>query len=84
MRLHIQIAAITGNPLFEAISEAMLGWLKDYHTELLIWTGKEKFTLAEHTKIIDTIARHHPDAAEKAMAKHLDRSAALYSLPSVS
>ena len=28
MRLHTQIAAITGNPLFEAVSEAMLGWLK--------------------------------------------------------
>jgi GntR family transcriptional regulator, sialic acid-inducible nan operon repressor len=29
MRLHTQIAAITGNPLFEAVSEAMLGWLKE-------------------------------------------------------
>jgi GntR family transcriptional regulator, sialic acid-inducible nan operon repressor len=78
MRLHTQIAGITGNPLFEAVSEAMLGWLKEYHTEMLIWTGKEKFTLAEHEEIIGCIATHDPDAAEQAMVKHLDRSAALY------
>jgi GntR family transcriptional regulator, sialic acid-inducible nan operon repressor len=78
MRLHTQIAAISGNPLYEAVSEAMLGWLKQYHTEMLIWTGKEKYTLAEHEEIIDRIAAHDVDAAERAMIKHLDRSAALY------
>jgi DNA-binding FadR family transcriptional regulator len=78
MRLHTQIAAVTGNPLFEAVSEAMLGWLKEYHTEMLIWTGKEKYTLAEHEEIIAFIAAHDPEAAEQAMIKHLDRSAALY------
>eukprot|EP01037_Dinobryon_pediforme_P011901 gene11901-11993_t len=82
MRLHMQIAAMSGNPLFEAISDAMLGWLKRYHTEMLIWTGKEQYTLAEHTKIIDSIARNDPEAAEKAMIQHLDRSAALYTLQS--
>ena len=78
MRLHSQIAAITGNPLFEAVSEAMLGWLKQYHTEMLIWTGKENLTLAEHEEIIEQIAARDPDAAERSMIKHLDRSAALY------
>jgi DNA-binding FadR family transcriptional regulator len=76
--LHSQIAAITGNPLFEAVSEAMLGWLKQYHTEMLIWTGKENLTLAEHEEIIERIAARDPDAAERSMIKHLDRSAALY------
>jgi GntR family transcriptional regulator, sialic acid-inducible nan operon repressor len=78
MRLHTQIASITGNPLFEAVSEAMLGWLKEYHTEMLIWTGRENLTLAEHEEIIDCIAAGDPDAAERSMIKHLDRSAALY------
>jgi DNA-binding FadR family transcriptional regulator len=78
MRLHTQIAAITGNPLFEAVSEAMLGWLKKYHTEMLIWTGKENLTLEEHEEIIRCVASGNPDAAEKSMIKHLDRSAALY------
>jgi len=74
MRLHTQIAAITGNPLFEA----MLGWLKKYHTEMLIWTGKENLTLAEHEEIIHCVASGDPDAAERSMTRHLDRSAALY------
>jgi GntR family transcriptional regulator, sialic acid-inducible nan operon repressor len=78
MRLHTQIAAISRNPLFEAVSEAMLSWLKEYHTEMLIWTGKENLTLAEHEKIIECVASGDPDAAEESMIKHLDRSAALY------
>jgi GntR family transcriptional regulator, sialic acid-inducible nan operon repressor len=78
MRFHTQIAIITGNPLFEAVSEAMLGWLKQYHTEMLIWTGKENVTLAEHEEIIRCVAAGDPDAAERSMIKHLDRSAALY------
>ncbi len=78
MRFHTQIAAITGNPLFEAVSEAMLSWLREYHTEMLIWTGKENLTLAEHEEIIKCVAAGDPDAAERAMIKHLDRSAALY------
>ena len=53
---HTQIAAISGNPIYAAVSEAMLGWLKEYHTEMLIWTGKEKYTLAEHEEIIGRIA----------------------------
>jgi DNA-binding FadR family transcriptional regulator len=78
MQFHTRIAATSGNPLFEAVSEAMLGWLKQYHTEMLIWTGKENITLAEHEEILARIAAHDPDGAEKAMIKHLDRSAALY------
>ena len=81
MALHTRIAAISGNPLFEALSEAMLGWLKQYHTEMLIWTGKENLTLVEHEEIIACIAAHDEDAAERAIVHHLDRSAALYVQP---
>lgn len=80
MRFHTQIAGISGNPIYVAVSEAMLGWLKEYHTEMLIWTGKEKYTLAEHEEIIERIAAHDPEGAELAMIKHLERSRALYSL----
>jgi DNA-binding GntR family transcriptional regulator len=56
----------------------MLGWLRQYHTDMLIWTGKEKYTLTEHEEILRHIAAHDADAAEQAMVKHLDRSASLY------
>ncbi|GGD98099.1 GntR family transcriptional regulator [Aureimonas endophytica] len=78
MRFHVRIAAIPGNPIFEAMAEAMLGWLKEYHTEMLIWTGKERFTLAEHERILEAIAARDAEAAERAMVEHLERSAALY------
>ena len=78
MRFHTRIAAVSANPLYEAVSEAMLSWLKAYHTEVLIWTGKENVTLAEHKEIVDCIESGDADAAEQAMTRHLDRSAKLY------
>lgn len=80
MEFHHAIARISGNPIFAAVSEAMLGWLKSYHTEMLIWTGRENFTLAEHEEIIRAIEKGNPDLAEKAMIKHLERSRALYAM----
>src|SRR5690606_23092810 len=80
MEFHQYIAQISGNPIFAAVSGAMLGWLKSYHTEMLIWTGRENFTLAEHEEIIRAIERGDADLAEKAMIKHLERSRALYAL----
>jgi DNA-binding FadR family transcriptional regulator len=80
MRFHTRIAAISGNPIFVSVSEAMLGWLKAYHKDLLIWTGKENHTLAEHAEILDAIADRNADAAEAALVKHLQRSSTLYGL----
>ena len=68
MQFHTRIAQISGNPIFVAVSEAMLAWLKEYHTDMLIWTGKEKFTLAEHEKIVDRLAAADADGAEVAMS----------------
>jgi DNA-binding FadR family transcriptional regulator len=78
MAFHRRVAAITGNPIFAAISEAMLAWLKTYHTEMLIWSGKENLTLSEHQEILGRIAAHDADGAETAMRKHLERSQVLY------
>ena len=75
---HTAIAAISGNPIFESVSGAMLGWLKAYHTDLLRWSGKETHTLAEHALIVDAIERGDADAAAQAMAQHLQRSSGLY------
>ena len=80
MRFHTQIAAISGNPIFVSVSEAMLGWLKAYHMDLLIWTGKENYTLAEHAEIVDFIAKGDADQAEAALVRHLQRSSTLYGL----
>lgn len=78
MEFHIRIAKISGNPIFVGVSEAMLAWLREYHTHMLIWTGKENYTLVEHEEIIDMLAARNPDGAEAAMLHHLERSRALY------
>jgi len=78
MEFHTRIAEISGNPIYVAVSQAMLAWLKEYHTEMLIWTGKEKFTLAEHEEIIICLKAGDPDSAEQAVLKHLERSRSLY------
>ncbi|SIR31375.1 transcriptional regulator, GntR family [Rhizobium sp. RU20A] len=82
MEFHHQIARMSGNPIFGAVSCAMLGWLKSYHTELLIWTEREQVTLSEHADIIEAIEARDADAAEAAMVVHLERSRALYALKS--
>ncbi|WP_169682538.1 transcriptional regulator NanR [Rhizobium sp. 57MFTsu3.2] len=78
MGFHTRIAQISGNPIYVAVSEAMLAWLKEYHTEMLIWTGKEKFTLAEHEEIVNRLEANDIDGSETAILKHLERSSALY------
>jgi len=78
MGFHTRIAQISGNPIYVAVSEAMLAWLKEYHTEMLIWTGKEKFTLAEHEEIVNRLEANDVDGSETAILKHLERSSALY------
>lgn len=77
-KFHTTIAQISGNPIYLAVSEAMLGWLNEYHIELLVWSGKEKYTLAEHREIIDCIADKNAEAADAAITKHLQRSSSLY------
>ncbi|WP_275785139.1 transcriptional regulator NanR [Pararhizobium gei] len=79
MEFHTRIARISGNPIYAAVSDAMLAWLKEYHTDMLIWTGKEKFTLVEHEEIISCLEAGNPEEAEQAVSKHLERSRALYS-----
>lgn len=78
MRFHTEIARITGNPIFVAVSEAMLSWLQVYHSEMLIKAGRESVTLSEHATILEHLSRNDVEGAEQAMERHLQRSSALY------
>ena len=75
---HARIAAISGNPIVSAVSDAMLTWLFSYHTSLLHWSGKEGVTLDEHERIVEAIASGRADDCAEIMAIHLDRSADSY------
>ena len=78
MAFHTAIAAVTGNPLFEAVSRAMLQWLSLFHSGVLHWKGHEPITLIEHRQILDAITAGDADLAAEVMRTHLRRSRTNY------
>lgn len=75
---HLAIARITGNPLLEAVTQAMLSWLFAYYKPLLHWSGREQTTLQEHERIVDHLESHDIEGAVQMMGDHLSRSDPLY------
>jgi DNA-binding FadR family transcriptional regulator len=75
---HIAIAETTKNPIFVAISRAMLRWLKEFHTNIVRLDGKEPVTMKEHQRILELIIARDPDGAAYAMTDHLNRSRAIF------
>lgn len=76
--LHREIAAISGNPIFAALSEALFGWLSHFHVDMVRVPGAEQLTLDEHRLIVEAIAAREPEKAARAMLDHLNRANALY------
>jgi DNA-binding FadR family transcriptional regulator len=75
---HREIAAISGNPIFASLNEALFSWLASFHLALVRKPGLEKLTLAEHEQILQAIREGDSDKAGSAMADHLNRANALY------
>lgn len=78
MAFHRELAGISGNPIFPAISEALIRWAGEYYQTMVRAPGAEELTLAEHERIVDAIAAHDPEAAADAMRAHLTRANTLY------
>lgn len=79
-RFHLEIARISGNPIFIALSEALFNWLARFHAHLVRSPGNENLTLAEHAAILAAIEAGDPDRAASEMADHLNRANALYNV----
>lgn len=77
-RFHREIAAISGNPIFSALIDALFRWLADFHVDLVSVPGLERLTLGEHRQILEAIERGYGEAAAAAMTDHLLRANALY------
>jgi DNA-binding FadR family transcriptional regulator len=75
---HREIAALSGNPIFTALIDALFRWLSDFHVALVSVPGLEQLTLAEHAEILAALERSDPEAAATAMSDHLLRANALY------
>ena len=74
MAFHRGIAAMSGNPIYMAVSTAMLQWLEQFHSEALRAHGAESTTLAEHVKLFKRIAQHDAEGAARAVTAHLRRA----------
>jgi DNA-binding FadR family transcriptional regulator len=77
-RFHREIAAVSGNPIFTALIDALFRWLSDFHVDLVSVPGLEQLTLAEHRQILAAIARGDAEVASSAMGDHLMRANDLY------
>lgn len=71
---HTRLASITANPLIHSITEMMLTWLFEYHSSLLLWSGREETTLIEHAAILDFLRANDDAGAVDAMENHLNRA----------
>lgn len=78
MAFHREIAAISGNAIYVALSQAIFEWLTEFHTGLVRLHGAESLTIAEHQTILERIAARDPDGAAAAMTAHLTRANDLY------
>ncbi|MEM5520121.1 transcriptional regulator NanR [Sulfitobacter sp. AS59] len=76
---HTRLAEITGNPLIKAITEMMLTWLFEYHSSLLLWSGREETTLSEHAVIVERLRANDADGTERALEDHLSRADSKFS-----
>lgn len=73
IRFHHLLAEMSGNPILQAVSEAMLQWLFEFHSELVRFPGHEDATLADHAEIYERVAERDAEGAERAMIDHLTR-----------
>ncbi len=71
VQFHYALAEIPGNPIFCAIHEAVVQWLKKQRSVTLAQAGADRKAYAFHEKIYRAIAAGDPDQAEKAMIAHL-------------
>lgn len=77
-RFHREIAAIGGNPIWTALSDALFRWLSDFHVDLVSVPGLEQLTLQEHRDIIEAIRSGNAERASSMMGDHLERANELY------
>lgn len=74
MAFHKAIAQVSGNPIFPAVSQAMLEWLGKSYADLVWNPGREELIYSEHQAIFERIAARDAEGAAKAMADHLARA----------
>ena len=78
MAFHTAIAAATHNPIYVAISTAILQWLRRFHSEAVQTRGGERLTYNEHQKLFELIAARQPGPAQDWLTMHIKRASKRY------
>jgi len=73
VEFHHAIASIARNPIFEAIHQAMVGWLTEQRHITLRAPRQQELALKAHQQILSAIRDHDPDRAERMMRDHLQQ-----------
>jgi DNA-binding FadR family transcriptional regulator len=74
MAFHHTIAALSGNPIYAAVSQSLLQWEFEVYPRLLRVPGVEDLTLREHEAVLDALAGRDEERAVRALTAHLRRS----------
>jgi len=69
---HFAIVQATHNTLLIALHRAVLDWLRDQRTVSIEPSGSARAAHRAHRRVYEAIAKHDPDAAERAMLEHLE------------
>ena len=78
MMFHVELARLSGNPIFPCLVEAMFRWAGVYYQAMVRAPGVEELTFTEHERIVSAIEARDPEAAALAMHRHLTRANQLY------
>ena len=78
MAFHRELAGMSGNAIYVALSQAIFEWLAEFHAGLVRLHGAEGITIEEHTMIYQRVAARDPEGAARAMTVHLTRANSLY------
>ncbi len=78
VEFHAEIVRTIRNRIFEATLVALSDWLLEQRQTTLKTPGQQERAIAFHTSIFAAIERGDPDAAEQAMADHLDQTVEVY------
>jgi DNA-binding GntR family transcriptional regulator len=74
-RLHAKIIAISRHQTAARLIAGLKAQIVRFQYRTVLVPGRSALSLAEHTAIVDAIARHDSDAAEAAMRRHLSHVA---------
>jgi DNA-binding FadR family transcriptional regulator len=74
LQFHRILAAMTGNPVYGAIFDALRDVLLELRHVMMRMPGYAEKGLREHERILEAVAAGNPEAARKEMAFHLENA----------